>query len=237
MHGDLASGGQPAQSGIPGGPARVDGFERRFDDARRLVGRAVHDLNNLLTVVNGNSDLLLDTLKEGDPMRGPLSEIRQAGENAARLTQQLLALSDEQPIDLQQFDSNDLKARSILAAASPASILLVDDSRQVRAIYRKLLEDDGYQVREAGTPAEALSLLNAFPTDLVIADLNLDGQSGVALIAELRRTFPNVRTILMSAAFDSNGACGLALAGLADGILAKPADQAELRRAVAAALA
>jgi len=128
------------------------------------------------------------------------------------------------------------KVRSVLAGTTKASILLVDDSPQIRSIYREMLEAVGYRVREAGTAAEALSQMNDSPADLVMADLNLGGQSGVALIAELRRAFPKVMTILISAAFDNSGICRRELANAADGILPKNADCAELCKVVDAVL-
>jgi two-component system, cell cycle sensor histidine kinase and response regulator CckA len=128
------------------------------------------------------------------------------------------------------------KVRTVLDATPKASILVVDDSAPIRSIYREILEDAGYQVREADTAAAALAQMDDFPADLVMADLNLGGQTGVALIAELRRAFPKVKTILMSAAFDDSGACSVALAKAADKILPKSVDSAELCKVIATTL-
>jgi hypothetical protein len=55
-----------------------------------------HDFNNLLTVINGYSELMLAKLPVGDARRRGVEEIRQAGERAAALTQQLLVFSRRQ---------------------------------------------------------------------------------------------------------------------------------------------
>ena len=62
----------------------------------QLAGGIAHDFNNLLTVINGYCDLLmLDHEEEGETFQG-LKLIRQAGERASGLTQQLLAFSRQQ---------------------------------------------------------------------------------------------------------------------------------------------
>ena len=61
----------------------------------QLAGGIAHDFNNLLTVINGYCDLLLGSEKDS-ARRVHLEMIRQAGERAAGLTQQLLAFSRKQ---------------------------------------------------------------------------------------------------------------------------------------------
>jgi PAS domain S-box-containing protein len=61
----------------------------------QLAGGIAHDFNNLLTVINGYCDLLLVD-EAGGSRRKNLEIIRQAGERAAGLTQQLLAFSRKQ---------------------------------------------------------------------------------------------------------------------------------------------
>ena len=62
----------------------------------RLTGGIAHDFNNLLTGFQLYCDLLLSKLDPGDPLRQPVEEIRQAGEQGSALTQQLLAFARKQ---------------------------------------------------------------------------------------------------------------------------------------------
>jgi len=45
----------------------------------------VHDMKNMLGIVIGYSNLLLDEIPADDPKRGDVDEIRKAGENALAL--------------------------------------------------------------------------------------------------------------------------------------------------------
>jgi CheY-like chemotaxis protein len=62
----------------------------------KLAGGVAHDFNNMLTVINGYSYMLLRQVPSDAPLFRDLNEIRVAGERAASLTRQLLAFSRKQ---------------------------------------------------------------------------------------------------------------------------------------------
>jgi two-component system chemotaxis response regulator CheY len=67
-------------------------------------------------------------------------------------------------------------------------ILIVDDSRAMRAYLRNILKGFGPLLLEAGSGAEALAALRTTPAvDLFVVDWNLPGMDGVALVREIRR--------------------------------------------------
>jgi signal transduction histidine kinase len=78
----------------------------KINSIGRLAGGVAHDFNNLLTVINGHTDLLLAGQAEKGPLWDSLVAIKDAGERAARLTQQLLAFSRRSMIDPKVLDLN-----------------------------------------------------------------------------------------------------------------------------------
>jgi signal transduction histidine kinase len=78
-------------------------------------------------------------------------------------------------------------------------ILLVDDDALVSTGTAAMLEDLGHTVREVGSAAEALALLDKErDIDLVITDHLMPGMSGVELARRLRDLWPELRVILAS---------------------------------------
>ena len=69
----------------------------------QLASRIAHDLNNLLCVMSGYSELVCGSLRPGDPLRNMLNEVRTAGERAAGLTQQLLYLGRNQAEEVSRY--------------------------------------------------------------------------------------------------------------------------------------
>jgi CheY-like chemotaxis protein len=78
--------------------------------------------------------------------------------------------------------------------ASSASILLVEDDPLLRQAFRILLEDAGYEVREAGTAQQALNAVDTRAPELVLLDLGLPDRSGLEVARELMRR-PDTRRI------------------------------------------
>jgi two-component system, chemotaxis family, chemotaxis protein CheY len=66
------------------------------------------------------------------------------------------------------------------------SILVVDDTRSMRAMVAAVLQGAGYDVAEAGDGLEALQLARTRVFDLVVTDHNMPGMDGVTLVKELR---------------------------------------------------
>lgn len=77
------------------------------------------------------------------------------------------------------------------------SILVVEDNAELRDMTVMLLEDLGYTVRQAGSPAEALSVLERFAADLVFSDVLMPGGiNGIDFAREARRRHPGLEVLL-----------------------------------------
>jgi len=93
----------------------------RLEAVGRLAGGVAHDFNNLVMIIKGYSDLLLDTAT--DKEKSYLEEIKNAGERASGLTRQLLAFSRKQVMEPQVFDPN----QTIRSMAKMLRVLIGED--------------------------------------------------------------------------------------------------------------
>jgi DNA-binding response OmpR family regulator len=66
-----------------------------------------------------------------------------------------------------------------------AKLLVIDDERDIRHLYAAELEEEGHEVCTAGNSREALDLLRGAEFDLVILDIQLDQESGLALLQKI----------------------------------------------------
>jgi two-component system OmpR family response regulator len=114
-------------------------------------------------------------------------------------------------------------------------VLIVDDDPWIRLLLHDLLTDEGYAVEEASNGSTALRLAQRHPPALVLLDLVLPEQSGLALLTELKSTSAtaHVPVIAVTARTDLL----VRAAELADAIVAKPFDIEELLAKISAVLA
>jgi nitrogen-specific signal transduction histidine kinase/ActR/RegA family two-component response regulator len=81
---------------------------QKMEAIARVAGGVAHDFNNLLSVILSYTDLAIETLEPGEQLHTDLGEVRNAGQRAAQLTQQLLALSRRQVLQPRVVDLNEI---------------------------------------------------------------------------------------------------------------------------------
>jgi two-component system, cell cycle sensor histidine kinase and response regulator CckA len=81
-------------------------LSQKMESVGRLAGGVAHDFNNMLQIIHGYSELVLDELPEEDSSRGHVEEIKNVVERAAGLTRQLLAFGRQQLLSPQVLDLN-----------------------------------------------------------------------------------------------------------------------------------
>jgi two-component system phosphate regulon response regulator OmpR len=111
--------------------------------------------------------------------------------------------------------------------ADDALILVVDDDVRLRALLSRYLAENGFRVSTAENAAEARDRLRFLQPDLMVLDVMMPGEDGLALTESLRRERSDVPVLLLTA----RGAPDDRIAGFeagADDYLPKPFDPREL---------
>src|SRR5690242_16817021 len=86
----------------------------------------------------------------------------------------------------------------------PIRVLLVDDHAIIRTGLRLLLENrpDMEVVGEAANSKEALAVASEVPSDVIVLDLNLKGESAFDLIPMLFTVAPQARVLILTGVDD-----------------------------------
>jgi CheY-like chemotaxis protein len=152
-----------------------------------LASRGAHELNNLLTVIRMNADIMENSLAEAKLSTQEAVEIRMAAERAETITKKLLLSSrrvlpqvtgldrgassvplpgsplkesDDERAHRESSEANSSTVRRLKHGAPTGreTILLVDDEKSLRKLGKRVLTEAGYHVLEASDGAMALRI-------------------------------------------------------------------------------
>ena len=124
------------------------------------------------------------------------------------------------------------------AEAAVTRILIAEDEEPVRSLVKRALTEEGHFVVAAADGAEALDMLQRENGgfDLLLADIKMPVMDGIALALAVARDFPKLPILLMTGYADQRERVS-GLEALICDVIAKPFALAEIKYAVASALA
>jgi two-component system response regulator DevR len=119
------------------------------------------------------------------------------------------------------------------ATVPPVRVLMIDDSSIIRLGLRAALEDcpEITIVGEAGTAADGLAAVQKLQPDLVLLDLRLPDQPGLAVCREILRRRSTTKVLILTSATDERNVHDAVAAG-AQGYLLKESNSAALANAI-----
>lgn len=82
----------------------------------------------------------------------------------------------------------------------PHDILIVEDEQDIRSLVCGLLEDEGYETREAANSDQALAAIDARRPNLILLDIWLQGSKldGLGILKSVKRDHPDLPILMMS---------------------------------------
>ncbi len=154
-------------------------LETQFIEAQKmevigqLAGGVAHDFNNILAVIMGYSDLVLNDFEPDHPLRKYVEEIRHASERAAGLTRQLLVFSRKQTVQ-------------------PVVLNLNDVVNDMDKMLRRLIDEN-----------IAMTIVTGKQTGRIRADGGYIGQVLMNLVVNARDAMPNGGTLTITTTNES----------------------------------
>ena len=110
-----------------------------------------------------------------------------------------------------------------------SKIMVVDDERSLRALYRQDLEREGHTVVTAGSAEECLARIDQERPDLVVMDIRMPGMNGLEAMGQILERDPKIPVVLNSAYLSYRDNF---LSWTADAYVVKSSDTGELRSTV-----
>ena len=145
---------------------------QKMESIGRLAGGVAHDFNNMLSIILGNAEMILDDLPKDSPFVDDLIGIREAADRSSSLTRQLLAFARKQTV-------------------SPRVINLNDIIEGVLKMIRRLIGED---IDLAWLPGKNLWSVNIDPSqvDQILANLCVNARDGIKSVGKITIETGNV---------------------------------------------
>ena len=110
-------------------------------------------------------------------------------------------------------------------------LLIVDDDPDIRQVLQNRLESLGYTVETAGNALEAMLAMGKMLPTGILLDFMLPAIDGLEVLREVRRLYPMLPVVIITAKTDEHFAA-LAMAAGADDILLKPVENEQFKQVV-----
>ena len=145
---------------------------QKMEAVGRLAGGVAHDFNNMLSIIIGHADMVMENMEAANPFLDALKEIKKAGVRSADLTRQLLAFARKQTIAPRRLDLNEAIGKTL------------------KMLQRIIGED----VRLTWIPGKKLWPVKVDPVQLdqVLANLCVNARDAIADIGKITIETENV---------------------------------------------
>jgi two-component system, response regulator RegA len=121
-----------------------------------------------------------------------------------------------------------------IAALPEKSVLVMDDDAPLRTRLGRALETRGFEVVQAGSVAEAISVVKDKCPAFAVLDMRLEDGNGLQVVETIQAVRPDARVVMLTGYGNIATAVAAVKAGAVD-YLPKPADADDVARALLAA--
>ena len=196
---------------------------QKIELIRQLAGGMSHELNNLVQVINGNTELARASLSPYEQVQKYLDPVLYAGHQAAECISRIMAFSTSHNPSIADLKLTvEPMKEEVLCARPPAKVaatvaatgggvkeavfgnstvvLLAEDDSMVRSLTERLLRNAGYSVVVARDGVEAVTMFEASANRIsaVLLDVVMPNMSGFEAYALIHARDPQMPVIFAS---------------------------------------
>ncbi|NOZ87691.1 MAG: response regulator, partial [Deltaproteobacteria bacterium] len=113
-----------------------------------------------------------------------------------------------------------------------ASLLLVDDERNILSSLRRLFRKEGYEINTAESGAEALDLLDDHEVHVIVSDYRMPNMTGVEFFGEVKKLHPDTIRVILSGYADAEAIVSAINQGEVYRFMPKPWNAEELKATI-----
>ncbi|ACN16946.1 two-component sensory box histidine kinase/response regulator [Desulforapulum autotrophicum HRM2] len=145
---------------------------QKMEAIGRLAGGVAHDFNNMLSIILGHSEIILEDMDPSNPFFPGIKEIFKASERSTNLTRQLLAFARKQTVDPKVLNLNDVIAEML------------------KMLHRLIGED----ISIKWVPAKNLSWVKMDPSqiDQILANLCINARDAIKSVGKITIETDNI---------------------------------------------
>ncbi|MDD2219701.1 MAG: response regulator, partial [Desulfoplanes sp.] len=115
------------------------------------------------------------------------------------------------------------------------NILILDDEKNYLLVLQAILEDEGYAITALNDPRLGMAFLEESEVDVVITDMKMPGLSGEEVLERVRKDYPHIPVMIMTAFGSIDNAVEAMKCGAFD-YITKPFSNEELLLSVSKAM-
>ncbi|MFC1564962.1 response regulator [candidate division KSB1 bacterium] len=166
---------------------KAEMYQRMYE----TLGAVAHEINNPLTAINGNTQLLIRELGDDHPGICFIDQINGSVEKIAKIIEKMRKIrgietkqytKDSKIIDLQKGDEK-------LSSPAQGTILIVDDEENITISIARFLRLNKYEVDVAHSGLEALEKIKNNNYSLVVLDICMPEMDGYEVLQEINKYY------------------------------------------------
>jgi len=154
------------------------------------LGGVAHEINNPLTTIIGNAELLTLDKSIDYPMYKQLKVIERSAERIAEIVEKMGKVKG---IETKRYTKDseiiDIQKSSEFKSYEEKSVLIVDDEETITSLYSKALRREGYKVDTAESGIKALDMVNNKNYSVIILDLSMPEMDGYETLQNLNKYY------------------------------------------------